>query len=132
MWALVSDGVVIDKISFSPEGRFHPDMDWQICNADVQPGWLYIDGKFSARIEQLDERIAAERDWRDGELIARQWLRDRHRDELQLGVPTTISDEQFVELLEYMQALREWPSSQSFPTVAMRPTSPEWIDLIKA
>ncbi|WP_317661591.1 phage tail assembly chaperone [Pseudomonas sp. KU43P] len=106
-------------------------MDWKFSSVNVQPGWLYANGEFAKKVEQLDERMSAEREWRDGELVARQWLRDRHRDEQDLNIPTSISNEQFVELLEYMQALREWPNSQSFPTVAMRPISPIWLELIK-
>lgn len=68
-----------------------------------------------------------ERDWRDEELTARQWLRDRHRDEQDLGRATTLTEEQFVELLGYLQALRDWPQSEAFPDVTYRPVAPDWI-----
>lgn len=74
-----------------------------------------------------DEVAAQERAWRDGELLARQWLRDRHRDEQDLGRATTLSDAQFAELLEYLQGLRDWPQSESFPDVTFRPVAPGWI-----
>lgn len=76
-----------------------------------------------------DEVAAQERAWRDGELAARQWLRDRHRDEQDLGRATTLSEAQFAELLEYLQALRDWPQTQAFPDTALRPVPPDWIDL---
>ncbi|WP_448196692.1 phage tail assembly chaperone [Pseudomonas putida] len=76
-----------------------------------------------------DEVKAQERAWRDGELAARQWLRDRHRDEQDLGRPTTLSNEQFTELLAYLQALRDWPQSEAFPYSQQRPQPPGWIDL---
>lgn len=47
-----------------------------------------------------DEQLAThERQWRDDELAARQWLRDRHRDEQDLQRATTLTAERFTELL---------------------------------
>ncbi|MNM66416.1 hypothetical protein D3C81_779020 [compost metagenome] len=71
---------------------------------------------------------AQERVWRDAELAARQWLRERHRDEQDLGRPTTLSNEQFTELLAYLQALRDWPQGEAFPEPQQRPQPPSWID----
>lgn len=76
-----------------------------------------------------EEVASQERAWRDGELAARQWLRDRHRDEQDLGRPTTLSNEQFTELLAYLQALRDWPQGEAFPDALQRPQPPSWIDL---
>ncbi|HDS0959721.1 TPA: phage tail protein [Pseudomonas putida] len=74
-----------------------------------------------------DEAAALERSWRDGELAANQWLRDRHRDEQDLGRATTLTEEQFVELLGYLQALRDWPQAEAFPDATYRPIAPSWI-----
>ncbi len=82
---------------------------------------------FSERVESEEERRAAERQWRDVELAARQWIRERHRDEQDLGRPTTLSNEQFTELLAYLQALRDWPQAEAFPGSAYRPVAPGWI-----
>ena len=68
-----------------------------------------------------------ERAWRDAELSSVLWLRDRHRDQLDIGSDTTLSSEQFAELLLYMQALRDWPQSPGFPDTQHRPAPPEWI-----
>lgn len=74
------------------------------------------------------EQLAnTERDWRDEELAACQWLRERHRDEQDLGRATTLTGEQFVELLGYLQALRDWPQSELFPDTEERPLAPPWI-----
>lgn len=73
------------------------------------------------------EMAAIERLWRDGELDATEWLRNRHRDQLDLGVTTTLSGEQFTELLQYLQALRDWPAVEAFPDSAQRPVAPPWI-----
>lgn len=75
-----------------------------------------------------DEDLSVqERAWRDGELAGLVWLRDRHRDQLEIQVPTTLSGEQFTELLVYMQDLRDWPQSTDFPDSEHRPVAPDWI-----
>lgn len=68
-----------------------------------------------------------ERAWRDGELSSVVWLRDRHRDQLELSTDTTLTAEQFNELLVFMQALRDWPQSEQFPVIEYRPVTPPWI-----
>ncbi|MCK9802454.1 phage tail assembly chaperone [Pseudomonas sp. MAFF 302030] len=68
-----------------------------------------------------------EREWRDTELSTVMWLRERHRDQLEIEVEPTLSGEQFTELLIYMQALRDWPQSPDFPQSAHRPVAPPWI-----
>ncbi|MEN5255244.1 phage tail assembly chaperone [Pseudomonas protegens] len=68
-----------------------------------------------------------ERNWRDVELTSVLWLRERHRDQLEIEAPTTLTAGQFKELLVYMQALRDWPQSLDFPAIQRRPAAPEWI-----
>ncbi|KRA27795.1 hypothetical protein ASD70_00240 [Pseudomonas sp. Root569] len=75
-----------------------------------------------------EEKADAERRWRDAELESVKWLRERHRDEVELGGSTSLTADQFSELLAYMQALRDWPQSTKFPTLKYRPKKPGWID----
>jgi hypothetical protein len=75
-------------------------------------------------LEQLAE---AERQWRDGAISQVQWLINRHRDEIEIGLATTLTTEQFPELLAYVQSLRDWPQSPDFPDSQHRPTAPDWI-----
>lgn len=65
--------------------------------------------------------------WRDAEIVRVAWLRDRHRDELELGDETTVSAEQYTELLAYIRDLRDWPATADFPVDDSRPSVPEWI-----
>lgn len=71
---------------------------------------------------------ADERAWRDVEISSTEWLVNRHRDEQDMNLSTTLSGEQFAELLAYRQALRDWPQSQVFPDSTKRPLAPYWID----
>lgn len=76
------------------------------------------------RIEGLS---IIERAWRDAELVALMWLRERHRDQLEIDAPTSLDKEQFKALLMYIQALRDWPQSESFPDANFRPIAPSWV-----
>lgn len=73
------------------------------------------------------DREGQERHWRDSKLDALVWLRDRHRDQLEIEVATTLTAEQFTDLLVSMQALRDWPQSPDFPDSQHRPTAPPWL-----
>ncbi|MDD1141631.1 phage tail assembly chaperone [Pseudomonas sp. TNT2022 ID233] len=77
--------------------------------------------------EPVQDLAALEREWRDGELAGVLWLRERHRDQLEIEGPTTLTAEQFNALLVYMQELRDWPQSPDFPDSQRRPTAPDWI-----
>jgi len=77
--------------------------------------------------EVLLDPAAQERQWRDAELSSFMWLRERHRDQLEIATATTLTSEQFKELLVYMQSLRDWPQSPDFPQAEHRPVAPSWI-----
>lgn len=74
-----------------------------------------------------EELAAIERAWRDGQLASSQWLVTRHRDELDIAMPTTLNNAQYTELLNYRQALRDWPESDLFPSAIDRPAAPTWV-----
>ena len=80
----------------------------------------------SAPLIEIDLEVA-ERMWRDAEIESVKWLRERHRDELEIGVDTTLTTEQFSELLLYVQSLRDWPQSPNFPNSQLRPIATAWI-----
>lgn len=52
-------------------------------------------------------------------LAATDWISIRHKDQVDQGVPTSLTPEQMLEVLTYRQALRDWPVSgdynESFP-----------------
>ncbi|UWS68427.1 phage tail assembly chaperone [Pseudomonas mosselii] len=76
---------------------------------------------------EMEQVKVRERSWRDAEVASAAWIRDRHRDEQELGIATTLSPEQFAELLGYIQQLRDWPQSESFPHIPQRPVAPPWL-----
>lgn len=76
----------------------------------------------------LEEATANERAWRDAQLVSTEWLTARHRDEQDMASPTTLTAEQFAELLTYRQSLRDWPAAGAFPSAIERPAAPPWIE----
>ncbi|MFJ7793268.1 phage tail assembly chaperone [Pseudomonas sp. NPDC096950] len=74
-----------------------------------------------------EELAARARQWRDTEIESVKWLRERHRDEVDSARPTTLTTAQSGELLDYVQALRDWPTDSGFPEIASRPAKPDWI-----
>ncbi|MDH1573769.1 MULTISPECIES: hypothetical protein [Pseudomonas] len=75
-----------------------------------------------------EELAVVERRWRDMQLLATDGIVARHRDERDIGGPTTLNTAQFSELLEYRQDLRNWPQADAFPLCMRgRPPAPEWI-----
>jgi hypothetical protein len=101
------------------------------CYANAQPGcaeeWLSDENPDMLGIKRMNQ-VAEERIWRNHQLSGLVWLRDRHRDQLEIGANTALSSEQFGELLIHMQALREWPQSEIFPDAAGRPQSPQFLE----
>lgn len=77
-----------------------------------------------------DEQAARDaKAWRDNEFERVVWLRDRHRDEVELKKATTLSDADYQTLLVYLQALRKWPQARKFPSKRSRPKTPAWLAL---
>jgi hypothetical protein len=80
-----------------------------------------------APVVEENQPLAAERTWRQSALAATEWRVTRHRDEQELGRGTTLKAQQYLELLEYRQALRDWPGSGAYPSSASRPSAPQWL-----
>lgn len=68
-----------------------------------------------------------ERYWRDAQLLVTDGVVSRHRDELEEGVTTTLTAEQYAELQAYRRALRDWPADGEFPLREHRPPAPDWL-----
>lgn len=108
----LSDGATVPR-----EHRFWIEYEkWKAAGGVPEPAF------------SVDPAIA-EREWRDAEIESVKWLRERHRDEVDSSRPTTLTPVQSGELLDYVQALRDWPQSLKFPTLKYRPKKPAWIVL---
>ncbi|SDU87955.1 phage tail assembly chaperone [Pseudomonas mucidolens] len=128
MWARIENGTAVELTDIDPTDRFHPELVWQACPVETQPGWTVVEGALTPPPEDTsDQQAGAERQWRDLELAGTEWLVLRHRDEQDLELTPTLAPELFTELLSYRQALREWPQTTTFPDAEFRPVAPPWI-----
>ena len=59
-------------------------------------------------------------------LSSTDWLSIRHRDQVDAEQPTSLSADQYAELLAYRQALRDWPVSGDYGEAY--PVKPEWLN----
>lgn len=67
---------------------------------------------------------------RDARIASSTWVIDRHRGQVDLHFDTSITDEQYKQLLLYHQALRDWPDQAGWPGIDM-PPPPEWLESLK-
>ncbi|MHA3062494.1 phage tail assembly chaperone [Acinetobacter sp. ANC 4641] len=87
------------------------------CNPDetyseIQPEPIAPDPAVDVRIK------------RDQLLNDTQWLVQRHRDQTEIGEPTTLTLDQYKALMTYRQALRDVPTQSGFPNNIVWPSYP--------
>lgn len=58
-------------------------------------------------------------------LSSTDWLSIRHRDQVDAEQPTSLTADQYAELLVYRQALRDWPASGDYGEAY--PMKPGWL-----
>lgn len=73
--------------------------------------------------EKIIENITAARDTL---LQSSDYMVVRHRDELDAGLPTTLTDAQYSQLLAYRQSLRDFPETVDFDNIVW-PTPPSFL-----
>jgi len=76
-----------------------------------------------------DQLADAKRAARDAALSATDWLIARHQDETFAGRGTTLTADQFDELLAYRKALRDLPLADGWPGVDL-PATPDFLNAI--
>ncbi|EJL94140.1 hypothetical protein PMI18_05749 [Pseudomonas sp. GM102] len=145
VYARVEDGTIVELVDtgdYEINQLFAPDFLTSMVRVpegvDVKPGTSISDigqtfelpvvlgasGMADTSDTKSEDPWAQERDWRQSILASSQWLTTRHRDEQELGRVTTLTVKQHLELLEYRQALRDWPAAENFPAIAARPEAP--------
>ncbi len=87
----------------------------------------YVEAIFMTEEEMLakmnyEEKAAYHRQKRDALLNAELWKVERHEHEKILGLATTLSDDEYMNLLRYIQSLRDLPEQPNFPNVVTYPT----------
>lgn len=74
-----------------------------------------------------EQRAVIEREWRDHHLASTDALVARHRDEVETGLATSLTAEQYMTLQRWRLELRGWPDAPEFPESQRRPVIPTWL-----
>lgn len=82
------------------------------CNTS---GRWYTAGKMPA-----EEKAADLRETRDFMLSSLDWRFDRYREQKILGIETTDSEQDFIDLLQYKQYLRDITKDPTFPDIQIK------------
>ena len=86
--------------------------DIKDAKGTVMETWIASSQGVWERITTAPSRIRAERDRR---LSHCAWIVERHRDQLENGEATTLTDDEYHDWLTYRQALRDIPQQPGFP-----------------
>lgn len=78
-------------------------------------GRWYLKGKMPA-----EEKAADLRETRDFMLSSLDWRFDRYREQKILGIETTDSEQDFIDLLQYKQYLRDITKDPAFPDIQIK------------
>jgi len=72
--------------------------------------------------EKEAQKVKQKRDKLINEVL---WMLDRHRNQKEFGLPTTLTDTQAAEIAQYIQDLRDVPQQTGFPFDVVWPTKPQ-------
>lgn len=67
-----------------------------------------------------EEKAADLRETRDFMLSSLDWRFDRYREQKILGIETTDSEQDFIDLLQYKQYLRDITKDPAFPDIQIK------------
>ena len=110
--AIIKEGKVINVIVASDEfAATLPDETVNVTDKGVAIGHSYANGVFAAPVKTLEEKTAEEKQWRDLELQASDFI-----------VPLT-DHPRHTAYITYRQELRDYPAQQDFPN-GTRPVKP--------
>ncbi|MFR7889337.1 MAG: tail fiber assembly protein [Bilophila wadsworthia] len=88
---------------------------WEAEKARLEEEAAAAEAARLAEYNSEPARAARVRTERDRRLSDCAWIVERHRDQLENGEPTTLTDGQYQAWLGYRQALRDLPQQPGFP-----------------
>lgn len=93
--------------------EYYVEIGMEIMNVEqAYTGRWYVAGHAPAQPEPTtDEKKERVRTVRNQYLNDIEWRVSRYRDQKELGIATTDSEQQYFQVLEYMQYLRDYPES---------------------
>lgn len=122
-YSIHAGSIPSDAVEITPEQHaalLQGQSEGKIITADENGFPILVDPP-APTTEQLASQARAERDAR---LSDTNWLVERHREEQETGA-TTLTAQEYTELLAYRQALRDVPQQAGFPETIDWPILPE-------
>lgn len=79
--------------------------------------YVYVNGQFVLKTDDAakEQKAAEVREDRDEAINAIIWRVQRYEQQKLLGIETTDSEQTYINILEYIQYLRDIPNTSSFP-----------------
>jgi hypothetical protein len=113
------DGVAVDDSTFQKFAcQTPPEGMTRGVGSGGMPVWIAAPSPTSA---QLADQVRAQR---DGLMNQCDWVVQRHRDQIDTGIPTTLTTAQFQAWTTYRQSLRDVTKQSGFPVTVTWPTAP--------
>lgn len=105
--------------------RFISAPEGKMLGKDSNGRPVFIDAIKSTEQQEIEARAA-----RDNELTSSLWVSQRYEQQVKINHSPEISENQYIELLAYHQALRDWPAQPGWPDIDM-PPEPDWLAELK-
>lgn len=119
-----ADGILRSHGFMAADGEYRPievDVDFEL-----QPGeWKFDNGEW-VPVESASTESGC-RLLRTLYLQATDWCVQRHMEQQAMSLPTTLGVEQYHQLLEYRQRLRDLPTAPGFPEDTRVPPIPGFL-----
>lgn len=123
--AIHGDNIPADAVEITPEQHdslLQGQSEGRLITADENGYPILVDPP-APTAEQLSAKARADRDTK---LTATTWLVERHREEQETGT-TTLTAQEYADLLAYRQALRDVPQQDGFPETIDWPVAPPFL-----
>jgi len=113
--------------------RCHVTQDYNKPLYQAIRAYLDDGGKFSKYAEDVfvdSDPLVLARLWAETSLQKTETLVAQYRDARDLGGDLPITAEQFTALLNWRQAVRDWPRAKRYPAESTQPKAPAWLSAV--
>ena len=117
------------QIGVGCSDEYYVEIGMEIMNVEqAYNGKWYVAGYAPVQPEPtVDEKKAVVRAVRDQYINEIEWRVSRYRDQKEMGIATTDNENTYIQILEYMQYLRDYPESSETWYEQNPLTFEEWV-----
>lgn len=113
MWIGLQDGKVVSVKKTKKELENIPLVEFDEIK-ETQEKYIFINNEWRLNGYRTEDEVRQER---DAILNAIIWRIDRYNQQKQLNMETTDSEEEYLNILKYIQYLRDIPQQETFPNI---------------